>query len=205
MVHMKARNLPERLNILVDLMSRKWALVQTEWYLNQRVASLFFHICVMPHIDLFATHESETSDAHIPSSGTGCVCNRCTESELAGNVGICISTISTNSNLTKDNCGRGMSSVSDCSSVGRTSTVSSASEAAGGSCSLSLMEEGSTVPINIQNVASHSSSVLSSRLVAMQQRMEASGISESVTRRIYSAKRPSTNNMYDYRWKSWLD
>ena len=80
-----------------------------------------------------------------------------------------------------------MSSVPDCPSVGRTRKVSSTSEDSGSYCNLFPMEEGWTVSINIQDVASHSSSVPSSRLVAMQQRMEASGISESVTRRIYSS------------------
>ena len=42
-------------------------------------------------------------------------------------------------------------------------------------------------------------------LHAMQQQMEASGISRAVAQQIYSSKRSSTNNLYDYRWKSWVD
>ena len=55
-VHLKARYLPGRLNALADCLSRKGAVVQTEWSLNQRVASQIFHIWGSPHIDLFATH-----------------------------------------------------------------------------------------------------------------------------------------------------
>ena len=55
-VHLKARYLPGRLNALADCLSRKGAVVQTEWSLNQRVASQIFHVWGSPHIDLFATH-----------------------------------------------------------------------------------------------------------------------------------------------------
>ena len=95
----------------------------------------------------------------------------------------------------------------DCPSVGRASMVSSSSEAAGSSYSLSLVEEGSTMSTNIQNAVSHSSSVPYSRLAAVQQHKQAPGISESDTRRtnLFSKKKPSTNNPYDYRWKPSLD
>ena len=55
-VHLKARYLPGRLNALADCLSRKGAVVQTEWSLNQRVAYQIFHVWGSPHIDLFATH-----------------------------------------------------------------------------------------------------------------------------------------------------
>ena len=67
------------------------------------------------------------------------------------------------------------------------------------------MEGRSVVSTNMKDVASYPPKVPSSHLVAMQQRMQASGISESVARRIYFVKRSSTSNLYDYRWKSWLD
>ena len=60
------------------------------------------------------TPEPETANICLSSSGTRSVFNRCTESELAGNGGICICTISSDSNLSKDNFGRGISSVRDC-------------------------------------------------------------------------------------------
>ena len=82
------------------------------------------------------------------------------------------------------------------------------SEVAGSSYSLSLVEEGWTMSTNIQNAVSHSSSVPSSRLAAVQQLMQATGISKSDTRQtnLFSIKKkPSTNNPYDYRWKPSLD
>ena len=55
-VHLKSRYLPGRLNALADCLSRKGAVVQTEWSLNRRVASQIIHVWGSPHIDLFATH-----------------------------------------------------------------------------------------------------------------------------------------------------
>ena len=83
--------------------------------------------------------------------------------------------------------------------------VSSTLVSSGSSCNLPSMEGRSVVSTNIKDVASYPPKVPSPRLVAMQQRMQASGISESVARRICYAKRSSTSNLYDYRWKSWLD
>ena len=157
------------------------------------------------HRSVCHTSEQETSSICISCSGTGGICHRCTESQLGRNVGIRISSFSSYSDMPQKNSDRGMSSMPGSSSLGRTSMVSSTLVSSGGSCNLSSMEGRSVVSTNIQDVASHPPSVPSSRLVAMQQRMQASGISESVARRIYSAKRSSTNNLYDYRWKSWLD
>ena len=157
------------------------------------------------HRSVCHTSEQETSSICISCSGTGGICHRCTESQLGRNVGIRISSFSSYSDMPQKNSDRGMSSMPGSSSLGRTSMVSSTLVSSGGSCNLSSMEGRSVVSTNIQDVASHPPSVPSSRLVAMQQCMQASGISESVARRIYSAKRSSTNNLYDYRWKSWLD
>ena len=99
---------------------------------------------------------------------------------------------------------RGMHCLSDSTTLGGTGMVSSSNVIGHSSSSSTPSKEGSIVSTCIQNVASHPPGV-PSRLVAMQQQMQASGISESVARRIYSAKRPSTNNLYYYRWKSWLD
>ena len=55
-VHMKATYLPGKLNILADLLSRKGVIVQREWSFNQRVASQIFHIWGKPYIDLLAAH-----------------------------------------------------------------------------------------------------------------------------------------------------
>ena len=151
------------------------------------------------------TPEQEVVAVCVSSSGSRSVCCGRTESQLAGNVGICFSSVSSDSALPPENSRRGMLSVSHCSSVGKPSMVSSSALSSGGSCSLPSAEERPLVSASVQNVSSHSTSVPSSRLVAMQQRMQASGISESVARRIYSARRPSTNSLYDYRWKSWVD
>ena len=77
------------------------------------------------HGSVRCTPEPETSNVCVISSGAGSVCNRSTESELIGNVGICLFTIFSDSNLSKENSGRIMSSVPDCPYVGRTSMVSS--------------------------------------------------------------------------------
>ena len=149
--------------------------------------------------------EQEATAVCVSCPGSRSICNRCTESELAGNVGIRISSISSDSSLSQENSGGGMFSVPYCSSLGGTSMVPSTSVTSGGSCSSPSFEEGSAVSTHFQNVASHPSGVPSSRLVAMQRHLQATGISEPVASRIYSAKRPSTNNLYDYRWKSWVD
>ena len=149
--------------------------------------------------------EQEATAVCVSCPGSRSICNRCTESELAGNVGIRISSISSDSSLSQENSGGGMFSVPYCSSLGGTSMVPSTSVTSGSSCSSPSFEEGSAVSTHFQNVASHPSGVPSSRLVGMQRHLQATGISEPVASRIYSAKRPSTNNLYDYRWKSWVD
>ena len=149
--------------------------------------------------------EQEATAVCVSCPGSRSICNRCTESELAGNVGIRISSISPDSSLSQENSGGGMFSVPYCSSLGGTSMVPSTSVTSGSSCNSPSFEEGSAVSTHFQNVASHPSGVPSSRLVAMQRHLQATGISEPVASRIYSAKRPSTNNLYDYRWKSWVD
>ena len=157
------------------------------------------------HRSVCHTSEQETSSICISCSRAGGICHRCTESQLGRNVGICVSSISSYSDMPQENSDRGMFSMPSSSSLGRTSMVSSTLVSSGSSCNLPSMEGRSVVSTYIKDVASHPPSVPSSRLVAMQQHMQASGISESVARRIYSAKRSSTNNLYDYRWKSWLD
>ena len=76
------------------------------------------------------------------------------------------------------------------------------------SCSASnqpTLQSQSSISICVATVLSHSRDIQTSRLVAMQQRMQASGISGTVARTINSSKRSSTNILYDYRWKSWED
>ena len=204
-VHIKARYLPGRLNALADCLSRKGNIVQTEWSLSPRVASQIFHLGQASSRFICNSSEQEATAVCVSCPGSRSICNRCTESELAGNVGIRISSISSDSSLSQENSGGGMFSVPYCSSLGGTSMVPSTSVTSGSSCSSPSFEEGSAVSTHFQNVASHPSGVPSSRLVAMQRHLQATGISEPVASRIYSAKRPSTNNLYDYRWKSWVD
>lgn len=149
--------------------------------------------------------EQEVTIVCITCSGSGGLCNRRPESELEGSVGLCLSPISSHSAVFEEDSERGMLSLSNSTTLGGTSVVSSSIVLDHSPSSISTSEEGSIVSTYVQNVASHAPSVPSSRMAAMQQQMQASGISESVARRIYSAKRPSTNNLYDYRWKSWLD
>ena len=76
------------------------------------------------------------------------------------------------------------------------------------SCSASnqpTLQSKSSDSTCVSTVLSHSRDIQTSSLVAMQHRMQASGISGTVARRTNSSKRSTTNNLYDYRWKSWVD
>ena len=149
--------------------------------------------------------EQEIPAVRVTCSGPGSICNRRPESELDGHVGVCLSSLPSHSLMSEKDSERGMHSLSDSTTLGGTGVVSSSNVIGHSSSTSTPSKEGSVVSTCIQNVASHPPGVPSSRLVAMQQQMQVSCISESVARRIYSAKRPSTNNLYDYRWKSWLD
>lgn len=151
------------------------------------------------------TPEQEITVVHISCSGPRGICHRRLESELDGSLGVCISTVLSHSSMSEEDSERGMPSLSNSTTLGGTSVVSSSHVLAHSSTSTPTSEEGSVMSTCVQDVASHPPGVQTSRLAAMQQHMQASGISESVARRIYSAKRASTNNLYDYRWKSWLD
>ena len=149
--------------------------------------------------------EQEITAVRVTCSGPGSICNRRPESELDGHVGVCLSSLSSHSLMSEKDSEQGMHSLSDSTILGVTGVVSSSNVIGHSSSTSTPSKEGSIVPTCIQNVASRPPGVRASRLVAMQQQMQASGISESVARRIYSSKRPSTNNLFDYRWKSWLD
>ena len=200
-VHIKARYLPGRLNALADCLSRKGNVVQTEWSLNQRVADLVFQLWGTPRY----SSEQEGTNFCISSSRPSSSCIRRSVSELEGDVGIRLPSFSPDSYHAEESARGRVPSLSDSSSMGRTGMVSSAPVSSGGSTDPAPSEEGSFVSTGVQVVTPNTSDISSSRLVAMQQHMEASGISRSVARRIYSAKRSSTNALYDYRWKSWVD
>ena len=54
-IHLLAKHIPGRLNILADRMSRIDKPISTEWSLNQEIANKIFQIMGFPSIDLFAT------------------------------------------------------------------------------------------------------------------------------------------------------
>ena len=158
-----------------------------------------------PYRSVRYSSEQEGTNFCISSSRPSSSCIRRSVSELEGDVGIRLPSFSPDSYHAEESARGRVSSLSDSSSMGRTGMVSSASVSSGGSTDPAPSEEGSFVSTGVQVVTPNTSDISSSRLVAMQQHMEASGISRSVARRIYSAKRSSTNALYDYRWKSWVD
>ena len=158
-----------------------------------------------PYRSVRYSSEQEGTNFCISSSRPSSSCIRRPVSELEGDVGIRLPSFSPDSYHAEESARGRVSSLSDSSSMGRTGMVSSASVSSGGSTDPAPSEEGSFVSTGVQVVTPNTSDISSSRLVAMQQHMEASGISRSVARRIYSAKRSSTNALYDYRWKSWVD
>ena len=54
-IHLLAKHIPGRLNILADRMSRIDKPISTEWSLNREIANKIFQIMGFPSIDLFAT------------------------------------------------------------------------------------------------------------------------------------------------------
>ena len=150
-------------------LSRKGAVVQTEWSLNQKVASQIFHVWGSPHIDLFATHlnrklplfvspvlepEAYATDA-LSLSWVGMWAYAFPPFPL---ILTCLRKIQIEECLVCLEAplweGQAM--------------VSSTLVSSGSSCNLPSMEGRSVVSTNIKDVASHPPSVLSSRLVAMQ-------------------------------------
>jgi hypothetical protein len=55
-IHLRARHIPGRLNVLADLLSRRHQTIPTEWRLLPEVFSQISAIWGQPHIDLFATY-----------------------------------------------------------------------------------------------------------------------------------------------------
>ena len=101
--HLSRPNVEERENSLNRVVSQSESDFSDNLYFGQAI-----------HRHVRYTPEPETSNVCLSSSGTPSVCNRCTESELTGNECTCICTISSDSNLSKNNFGRVMSSVRDC-------------------------------------------------------------------------------------------
>jgi hypothetical protein len=55
-IHLKARHIPGRLNVLADLLSRRHQVIPTEWMLHVGVFKMICSTWGTPHIDLFATY-----------------------------------------------------------------------------------------------------------------------------------------------------
>ena len=149
--------------------------------------------------------EQEVSSVCVTCSRPRGICSGCSFDQLERDVSICVSSISSDITMSQEDTDRGVLSLVNCSSLGGTTLVSSPTIITGCSSTTASSESRSVVSTGISDVTSHARHLSSSRLFAMQQQMEASGISRAVAQRIYSSKRSSTNNMYDYRWKSWVD
>ena len=149
--------------------------------------------------------EQEVSSVCVTCSRPRGICSGCSFDQLERDVSICVSSISSDITMSQEDTDRGVLSLVNCSSLGGTTLVSSPTIITGCSSTTASSESRSVVSTGISDVTSHARHLSSSRLFAMQQQMEASGISRAVAQRIYSSKRSSTNNLYDYRWKSWVD
>ena len=149
--------------------------------------------------------EQEVSSVCVTCSRPRGICSGCSFDQLGRDVSICVSSISSDITMSQEDTDRGVLSLVNCSSLGGTTLVSSPTIITGCSSTTASSESRSVVSTGISDVTSHARHLSSSRLFAMQQQMEASGISRAVAQRIYSSKRSSTNNLYDYRWKSWVD
>ena len=149
--------------------------------------------------------EQEVSSVCVTCSRPRGICSGCSFDQLERDVSICFSSISSDITMSQEDTDRGVLSLVNCSSLGGTTLVSSSTIITGCSSTTASSESRSVVSTGISDVSSHARHLSSSCLFAMQQQMEASGISRAVAQRIYSSKRFSTNHLYDYRWKSWVD
>ena len=149
--------------------------------------------------------EQEVSSVCVTCSRPRGICSGCSFDQLERDVSICVSSISSDITMSQEDTDRGVLSLVNCSSLGGTTLASSPTIITGCSSTTASSESRSVVSTGISDVTSHARHLSSSRLFAMQQQMEASGISRAVAQRIYSSKRSSTNNLYNYRWKAWVD
>ena len=79
----------------------KRVIVSTEWSQSKSGFSDILYLAQATHLHVRYTPKPKTSDVCISCSGTRNICNRCTESELVGNEGKCVFTISSDSVLFK--------------------------------------------------------------------------------------------------------
>ena len=144
------------------------------------------------------TSEQEIASVSVSCSRSRSICSGCSFNQLERN-------ISSDPNISQENSRGGVLSVSDCSPVGGSGMVSITVVTSYSTFNQPTQQSRSSDSTCVATVSSHSRDILTARLAAMQQRMQVSRISGTVARIIYSSKRSSTNNSYDYRWNSWVD
>ena len=84
---LKAAHIAGKKNILADRLSR-FKVQPTEWTLNKKIVLKLFTIWEVPHIDLFASHQT---DLLLMESRPSSLCNRCSNNSMEPHVGLCIS------------------------------------------------------------------------------------------------------------------
>ena len=200
-----ARHIPGCLNVIADNLSRPNQPIPTEWSLHPEIVSRIFRVCGTPEVDMFATlltqFELPPSSVHVSSSGAKGPSGGCSVSGLAGEVNVHVSPIPPaqqgHSETTVLSGGGG----DPCSPlVAVPVVVSTSATSLCGTPSGSPLPSGSSVPAGPE-VHLRLKVVPSARMEALMRHYKAVGFSDEVSRLAAAPRRPSTNRMYDDRWR----
>ncbi len=149
--------------------------------------------------------EQPASDIRLPSSRPQCTGGRRIEHFLGGDARIRVSPVPIAISGNSQDQQRIESGLTDCPTLARPTVVQSPVVSSGGSTHLSSIEERHSVPTSVSAVPRQPRDAPTARILTMQRCMQEKGFSEPVAQRVCSSKRPSTNSVYGYRWKVWVD
>ena len=181
----RARHIPGCLNVIADHLSRPNQPIPTEWSLH-------------PVCDIV---ELPPSLVHISSSGAKSPSGGCSVSGLAGEVNAHVSPVPpAQQSLTETAVHSGGRSDSGSPLVAVSVVVSTSTTSLCGTPSSSPLPSGSSVLAGPE-VHLRRKVVPSTRMEALMRHYKAAGFSDEVSRLAAAPRRPSTNRMYDDRWR----
>lgn len=149
--------------------------------------------------------EQSTSSFCISSSGPSSLGSGCHVPVMGRDVSVCFSSLpSSVEGSTEDREGE-LPGNSDSSSLGEPSIFSHSDVSVGCSSNPASMPQRSLVSTSLSSGSSQTRGFQSARLFVLQRGLEKAGFSRKSAKRVCSAKRASTQNLYDYRWNTWMD
>ena len=201
-IRLTIRHIPGKFNILADRLSRINKPISTEWSLNQKNCQCnFLHDQFSQHRSFFNTSQSQTYSLCVSYPRRKSSCNRCLHDELESHSRLCLSSISSDTECFAQNPSISMQICPCSSSVAKQILVPRTTKSASVSTNISssLSRPSGTVTRKI-STSKHSTSC-PSRLGIIKQSIRNKKFSREVADHVSKARRASTIQVYDSRWK----